>query len=55
MAIYLLKLPENLYRFRNAKPDSCDLGLKQNRLMQLYQLVSASTFNPSRIKEQITK
>ncbi len=53
MAIYLLKLPENLYRFRNAKQDFCDLVQKQNRLMQLYQLVSASTFNPSRMKEQI--
>lgn len=55
MAIYLLKLPEVLYRFRNAKQDSCDLAQKQNRLMQLYQLVSASTFNPSRVKEQIAE
>jgi hypothetical protein len=55
MAIYLLKLPEKLSRFRNAKQNSCDLVQKQNRLMQLYQLVSSSTFNPSRMKEQITE
>ena len=55
MAIYLLKLPEKLSRFRHAKPDSCNLVQKQNRLMQLYQLVSAPTFNPSRIKEQIAE
>ncbi len=55
MSIYLLKLPEVVYRFRNAKHDSCDPLQKQNRLIQLYQLVSASTFNPSRVKEQIAE
>jgi hypothetical protein len=55
MAIYLLSLSEKLSRIRKTKQDSCDLNQKQNRLSQLYQLVSASTFNPSRIKEQIVE
>ncbi len=55
MSIYLLKLPEVIYRFRHAKQDACDPLQKQNRLMQLYQLVSAPTFNPSRVKEQIAE
>lgn len=53
MAIYLLSLPEKLSRIGKTKQDTCDLIQKQNRLLQLYQLVSASIFNPSRIKEQI--
>jgi hypothetical protein len=51
----LLSLPEKLSKFRKTKQDSCNLNQKQNRLSQLYQLVSASTFNPSRIKEQIVE
>jgi hypothetical protein len=53
MAFYLLLLPEKLSKIRRTRQDSCDLVQKQNRLSQLYQLVSAPTFNPSRIKEQI--
>jgi hypothetical protein len=55
MAFYLLSLPEKLSKFRKTKQDSCNLNQKQNRLAQLYQFVSASTFNPSRIKEEITE
>ena len=55
MAIYLLSLPEKLSSLSKPKQDSCDLIQKKNRLSQLYQFVSASTFNPSRIKEQIEK
>jgi hypothetical protein len=55
MAIHLLSLPEKLSRLGKTKQDACDLNQKQNRLSQLYQLVRASTFNPSRIKEQIVE
>ena len=55
MAIYLLSLPEKLSGLRKTKQNSCDLIQKENRLSQLYQFVSASTFNPSRIKEQIVE
>jgi hypothetical protein len=53
LAIYLLALPEKFTGKRKAKQDSCDLSRKQNRLLQLYQLASASTFSPSRIAEQM--
>jgi hypothetical protein len=55
MAIYLLSLPEKLSRLRKREQDSCDLFQKQNKFSHLYQFVSASTFNPSRIKEQMAE
>jgi hypothetical protein len=53
MAVYLLSLPERFSKKRLLKPDSCDLIQRQSRLTQLYQVVSAATFNPSRFKEQM--
>jgi hypothetical protein len=55
MAIYLLSLPEKLSSLRKTKQNSCDLTQKEYRLSQLYQFVSASTFNPSIIKDQIVE
>jgi uncharacterized protein YukJ len=54
MAVYLLSLPERFSEKRKLKPGSCDFIQRQNRLSQLYQIVSASGFNPSRLKEQMT-
>jgi hypothetical protein len=54
MAVYLLSLPERFSEKRKLKPVSCDFIQRQNRLSQLYQIVSASAFNPSRLKEQMT-
>lgn len=51
----LLSLPEVLSKTKKSKPDSSNLTQKQNRLSQLYHYVSASTFNPSRLKEQIVE